>query len=40
MEQLQVKVNNEMINSKIISFDKINDLAIGKIDKHIDSKII
>ena len=33
----QVKVNNEIINSKIISFDKINDLAIGKIDKNIDS---
>ena len=33
----QVKVNNELINSKIISFDKINDLAIGKIDQDINS---
>ena len=33
----QVKVNNELVNSKIISFDKINDLAIGKIDKNVNS---
>ena len=33
----QVKVDNELLNSKIISFDKINDLAIGKVEKNIDS---
>lgn len=33
----QVKVNNKLIDSEIISFDKINDLAIGKIDKKVES---
>ena len=33
----QIKLNNELVNSKIISFDKINDLAIGKVDKNIES---
>ena len=33
----QVKVDNELVNSNIISFDKINDLAIGKVDKNIKS---
>lgn len=33
----QVKINNKLIDSQIISFDKINDLAIGKIDKKVGS---
>ena len=36
-KKIQVKVNNELLNSKIISFDKINDLAIGKVNKNIES---
>ena len=36
-ENTQVKINNELVDAKIISFDKINDLAIGKVNKEVKS---